>query len=150
MRITIRARKQPTICPSALSRNWLNWNCIGLSSTRMLMVLASAPSDPRRLFLHFDPDKERHRRQADAKQQHALLRRRHDHQEVQGCPTVTPPGCHRGSLSPPFTGFGRRIASAVTTAIITIAPLPEVQPVHSQNSVPRIQETEVRQKFTIA
>lgn len=30
------------------------------------------------------------------------------------------------------------------------APLPEVQPVHSQNSVPRIQETEVRQKFTIA
>lgn len=50
MRITIRARKQPTICPSALSRNWLNWNCIGLSSTRMLMVLASAPSDPRRLF----------------------------------------------------------------------------------------------------
>ncbi|VFT76666.1 Uncharacterised protein [Klebsiella aerogenes] len=35
-------------------------------------------------FLHFDTDKERHRRQADAKQQHALLRRRHDHQEVQG------------------------------------------------------------------
>lgn len=35
-------------------------------------------------FLHFDPDKERHCRQADAKQQHALLRRRHDHREVQG------------------------------------------------------------------
>lgn len=36
-------------------------------------------------------------------------------------------------------GFGKRIASDVTTAIITIAPLPEVQPVHSQKSVPRMQ-----------
>jgi hypothetical protein len=42
------------------------------------------------------------------------------------------------------------MASDVTTAIITIAPLPEVQPVHSQNSVPRMQEMEVRQKLTIA
>lgn len=47
-------------------------------------------------------------------------------------------------------GLGRRIASAVTTAIITIAPLPDVQPVHSQNSVPSIQAVVVRQKLTIA
>ncbi|MNQ95422.1 hypothetical protein D3C85_1109790 [compost metagenome] len=47
-------------------------------------------------------------------------------------------------------GLGKRIASEVTTAIMTIAPLPEVQPVHSQNSVPSIQASVVRQKLTIA
>ncbi len=46
--------------------------------------------------------------------------------------------------------LGKRIASEVTTAIITIAPLPDVQPVHSQNNVPRMQESVVRQEFTIA
>lgn len=47
-------------------------------------------------------------------------------------------------------GLGKRIASEVTTAIITIAPLPEVHPVHSQNKVPSTQESVVRQKLTIA
>ena len=47
-------------------------------------------------------------------------------------------------------GFGRRIASAVTTAIMIIAPLPEVQPVQSQKSVPSRQDTVVRQKLIMA
>ncbi|MNN50327.1 hypothetical protein D3C81_1649070 [compost metagenome] len=47
-------------------------------------------------------------------------------------------------------GFGRRIASEVTTAIITIALAPDVQPVHSQKSVPSTHAIVVRQKFTIA
>ncbi len=44
-------------------------------------------------------------------------------------------------------GLGKRIASEVTTAIITIAPLPDVQPdVRSQNNVPEmIRESVVRQ-----
>ena len=34
-------------------------------------------------FLYLNPDKERHHRQADAEQKHALLRRGNNHQEVE-------------------------------------------------------------------
>ena len=57
-----------------------------------------------------------------------------------------------GASSPVATqsSSATQSASEVTTAIITIAPLPEVQPVHSQNKMPNAQETVVRQKLIIA
>ncbi|MNE43672.1 hypothetical protein D3C80_1378590 [compost metagenome] len=43
-----------------------------------------------------------------------------------------------------------RIANAVTTAIITIQPLPDVQPVHSQNRQPIEVAAQARSPLIIA
>ena len=88
----------------------------------ILIVLASAPIDPSRRFCTSIPRKNP-----------STARLRHSNKSIAT-----------------MRGLGKRIASEVTTAIITIAPLPEVHPVHSQNKVPSTQESVVRQKLTIA
>ncbi len=57
--------------------NWLKWKVIGIypSTMMLIIILASAPNDPRRRFCTSIPIKKRHHRRADAEQKHALLRR---------------------------------------------------------------------------
>lgn len=47
-------------------------------------------------------------------------------------------------------GAGVRIASEVITAMITIKPLPDVQPVHSHSRLPNAVATKVRRPLIIA
>ncbi|MNN10529.1 hypothetical protein D3C81_1234530 [compost metagenome] len=47
-------------------------------------------------------------------------------------------------------GAGVRIAREVITAMITIKPLPEVQPVHSHSRLPKAVATKVRRPLIIA
>lgn len=136
------------ICFSVLLRNWLNWNCIGLFSIRMLMVFVSVFSDLRCFFCILILIK------------NVIVVRLMQSNSMFCCVVgmiIRKYKVFNGNvvrvLQRKFIviicGFGRCIVSVVIMVIIIIVLLFEVQFVYSQNSVLRIQEIEVCQKFII-